>query len=67
MEILRNFEYGLSLAALILLVLYYFYLYRKTQGGPVEHRAWPGKAHPRFVGKIRDARWQRHTGGADFA
>lgn len=35
MEIFRNFEYGLSFAALVLLVLYYVYLYRKTKADPL--------------------------------
>jgi hypothetical protein len=35
LEIIRNFEYGLSFAALILLVLYYVYLYRKTKANPL--------------------------------
>lgn len=35
MEIFRSFEYGLSPAALLLLVLYYIYLYRKTLNDPL--------------------------------
>jgi uncharacterized membrane protein len=35
MEILRNFEYGLSPAALLLLVIYHIYLYRKIRSDPL--------------------------------
>ena len=35
METLRLFEYGLSPAALLLLVLYHFHLYRKMQNDPL--------------------------------
>ena len=35
METLRLFEYGLSPAALLLLVLYHFYLYRKIHDDPM--------------------------------
>ena len=35
MEILRHFEFGLSPAALLLLVLYHIYLYRKTCSDPL--------------------------------
>jgi len=35
MEILRHFEYGLSPAALLLLVLYHVYLYRKMRDDPL--------------------------------
>jgi len=35
MEILRHFEYGLSPAALLLLVAYHIYLYRKIRSAPL--------------------------------
>jgi len=35
MEILRQFEYGLSPAALLLLVIYHIYLYRKIRNDPL--------------------------------
>ncbi len=35
MEILRHFEFGLSPAALLLLVLYHVYLYRKIRSDPL--------------------------------
>ena len=35
MEILRQFEYGLSPLALLLLVIYHFYLYRKNLSHPL--------------------------------
>lgn len=36
MEILRNFEYGLSPAALLLLVIYHILLYRKIRSDPLK-------------------------------
>lgn len=35
MEILRQFEYGLSPAALLLLVLYHVHLYHKMRNDPL--------------------------------
>ena len=35
MEVLRQFEFGLSPAALLLLVVYYVHLYHKTRNDPL--------------------------------